>query len=102
MEENGRKVQKVQPSLNNLGMANRDIDPTAQLLTVPGFTPVSGNAGSQDRCSYSLSAKELFQPFDYVMLVGVNRKHLALAATCKLGFHFFDQRSLFRVGLVPV
>src|SRR5271167_1534996 len=90
VKQDGRKVQKIKPGLNDLGMADRDIDSPTQLLTVPGFTPVSGNAGSQDRCSYSLSAKQLFQPFDDVVLIGVNGKDLALAAACELSFHLCD------------
>src|ERR1035441_10795545 len=79
-------------------MADRYINSTAQLFTVPGFPPVSGNAGPQDRRPYSLTSKQLFQPFDNVVLVGVDRKDLALAAASKLGFDFLDQRPLFRVG----
>ena len=46
--------------------------------------------------------KQLFQPFDYVVLVGVDREDLALAAPRELGFHFFDQCPLFGIRFVPV
>ena len=62
MEQDRGKIQKVQSGLDDLGMANRDIDSATQLFAVPGFPPVSGNAGPQDRCAYSLGAKQLFQP----------------------------------------
>src|SRR5664279_2463936 len=83
-------------------MADRDIDSTAQLFAVPGFPPVSGNAGPQNRRSYSFVAEELFQPCGNVVFIGVNRKHLALAAASELGFHLFDQRPLFGIRLVLV
>src|SRR5271157_6384109 len=83
-------------------MADCDINSTAQLLAVPGFPPVSGNAGPQNRRSYSFVAEELFQPCGNVVFIGVNRKHLALAAACELGFHLFDQCPLFCVCFVPV
>src|SRR5208337_991733 len=102
MKQDCRKVQEIQTGLNDLGMADRNIDSTAQLFSVPGFTPVSWNAGPQDRRPYSLSAKQLFQPFDNVVLIGVNRKDLALAAACELGFHFLDECPLLGIRLVLV
>src|ERR1035438_673379 len=92
----------IQSSLNDLGMADCDIDSTPQLLAIPGFPPVGGNAGPQDRRSYSLCAKELFQTFDNVVLVGVNGKDLAFAAACELGFHFFDECPLLCIRFVLV
>src|SRR5271167_3271971 len=102
MKQYGWKVQEIQPSLDDFGMADCNIDSTTQLFTVPSFPPVSGNAGPQDRRSYSLCAKELFQPFDNVVLVSVNRKYLALSPSRQLDSHFLDQRPLFRIRLVLV
>src|SRR5690349_1636222 len=99
MKQDGRKVQQIEPSLDDLGMADCDIDSSAQLFSVPGFPPVSWNTGPQCRSSNALRPKQLFQPFDYVVLVGVDRKHLAFAAPRELTFHFLDQCPLFRVGL---
>ena len=48
MKQDCRKVQKIQPGLDDLGMADGDIDSTTQLLAVLGFPPVSGDAGPQD------------------------------------------------------
>src|SRR5271157_5462350 len=83
-------------------MANCDIDSTTQLFTVPGFPPVSLNAGPQDRRSYSLGAKELFQACGNVVLVGVDSKDLALAAARELALHLFDQCPLFCIRFVLV
>src|SRR5271169_28487 len=52
MKQYGWKVQEIQPSLDDFGMADCNIDSTTQLFTVPSFPPVSGNAGPQDRRSY--------------------------------------------------
>src|SRR5271166_1165656 len=102
MKQDCRKVQQIQSSLNNLRMADRDIDSTAQLFAIPGFPPVSGNTGSQDRRPYSLGAKQLFQPCGNVVLIGVNGKYLALAATRELGFHLCDECPLFCIRFVLV
>src|ERR1035438_8394625 len=83
-------------------MADRYINSTAQLFPVPGFPPVRGNAGPQDRRPYSLTSKQLFQPFDNVVLVSVDGKYLAFAAACELGFHFFDKCPLLRIRFVLV
>src|ERR1035438_3635070 len=89
----------IQSRFHDLGMTDRDIDPTTQLFTIPGFPLVSGNTGSQNRCPYSLGAKQLFQPCGNVVLVGVDRKNLALAATCELGFYFCYQCPLFCIQI---
>src|SRR5271165_479706 len=102
MKQNGGKVQKIQPGLNDLGMADCDIDSTAQLFAVPGLPPVRGNARPQNRRSNSLGAKELFQPCGNVVLIGVNGVDLALATTRELSFYLFDQCPLFCVSFVLV
>ena len=43
--------EKIQSGLDDLGMANRHIDTTPQLLSVPGFPLVSRDAGAQDSCA---------------------------------------------------
>src|SRR5664279_2187612 len=102
MKQYGRKVQEIQPGLNDFGMADCDIDSTTQLLPIPSFTPMRGNAGPQDRRPYSLGAKQLFQTGGNVVLVGVDSKDLALAAACELRFHLFDQCPLFGIRLVLI
>src|SRR5271166_5396939 len=102
MKQNAWKVEEIESGLHDFWMAKCDIDSTAQLFPVPGFPPVRGNAGPQDRRPYSLTSKQLFQPFDNVVFIGVNRKDLALAAASELGFHLFDQRPLFGIRLVLV
>src|SRR5664279_1014635 len=102
MKQYGRKVQEIQPGLNDFGMADCDIDSTTQLLPIPSFTPMRGNAGPQDRRPYSLGAKQLFQPCGNVVLVGVDSKDLALAAACELRFYLFDQCPLFCIRFVLV
>jgi hypothetical protein len=90
MKQERWKVQEIQPGLNDFRVADYDIDSTTQLLAVPGFPPVSGNASPQDRRSHSLGSKQLFQSCGNVVLVGIDRKDLALAAASELGFHFVD------------
>src|SRR5271165_2086967 len=99
VEEDGRKLQQIESGLDQLGMADDDVDPALQLLAVPGLTLMSGDAGPEHAGANPLGPQQLLQPCRHVVLVGVDSEHLALAPTGKLRLDFPDESSLFGINL---
>src|SRR5271157_1527705 len=79
VEEDGRKLQQVESGLDQLGMADDDVDAALQLLAVPGLALMSRHAGPKHARANPLGSQQLLQPCGYVVLVGVDGEHLALA-----------------------
>src|ERR1019366_1281532 len=89
----------IQSGLNDVGMADGDIDSTAQLFTVPGLPFMGGHAGPEHAGANPLGPQQLLQPCGYVVFVGVDGKHLALAPAGKLRLDFPDESSLLGIDL---
>src|ERR1019366_343834 len=69
----------IESGLDQLGMADDDVDPALQLLAVPGLAFVSGHAGPEHAGANPLGSQQLLQPCRHVVLVGVDGEPLALA-----------------------
>src|SRR5271166_1945267 len=96
VEEDGRKLQQVESGLDQLGMADDDVDSALQLLAIPGLASMSGDAGPEHAGANPLGSQQLFQPCRYVVLVGVDGEDLAFASAGKLRLDFLYESSLFR------
>src|SRR5450759_4340050 len=96
VEEDGRELQQVESGLDQLGMADDDVDPALQLLAVPGLAFMSGHAGPEHATANPLGSQQLLQSCRYVVLVGVDGEHLALTAAGKLGLDLPDKSVFFR------
>src|ERR1035438_8334657 len=91
VEEDGRELQQVESGLDQLGMADDDVDSSLQLLAVPGLAFMSGHAGPEHASANPLGSQQLLQPCRHVVLVGVDGEDLAFAATGKLRLDFLDK-----------
>src|ERR1019366_8760013 len=72
VKEDGRKLQQIESGLNQLGMADNDVDPALQLLAVPGLPFMGGHAGAEHTGANPLGSQQLLTPCRYVVLVGVD------------------------------
>ena len=88
VEEDGRKLQQIESGLDQLGMADDDVDAALQLLAVPGLAFMSGHAGPEHAGANPLGSQQLLQPCRHVVLVGVDGEHLAFAPAGKLSLDF--------------
>ena len=102
VKEDGRKLQQVESGLDQLGMADDDVDSALELLAVPGLAFMSGHAGPEHAGANPLGSQQLLQPCRHVVLVGVDGKDLAFAAAGKLSLDFLDESSLFRINLALI
>src|SRR5271166_4581067 len=102
VEEDRRKLQQIESGLDQLGMADHDVDAALELLAVPGLALMSGHAGPEHAGANPLGSQQLLQPCRYVVLVGVDGKDLAFAATGQLSLDFSDESSLFRINLALI
>src|SRR5271157_4242767 len=102
VEEDRRKLQQVESGLDQLGMADDNVDPVLQLLAVPSLTFMSGHAGPEYAGANPLGPQQLFQPCRHIVLVGVDGEHLALAATGKLSLDLLYESSLFGINLALI
>ena len=102
VEEDRRKLQQVESGLDQLGMADHDVNAALQLLAVPGLAFMSGHAGPEHADANPLGSQPLLQPCRHVVLVGVDGKDLAFAATGKLSLDFMNESSLFRIDVALI
>jgi hypothetical protein len=59
VEQNGRKIQQIEASFDNFGMADRNVDSTMQLLSIPGLSPMCRRAGAQNPANVITRYKKL-------------------------------------------
>src|SRR5208283_4344126 len=102
VEEDRRKLQQIESGLDQLGMADHDVDSALELLAVPGLALMSGHAGPEHAGANPLGSQQLLQPCRYVVLVGVDGKDLAFAATGQLRQDFLYESSLFGINLALI
>src|SRR5271157_2327966 len=102
VEEDGRKLQQIESGFDQLGMADDDVDSALQLLAVPGLAFMGGHAGPEQADANPLSSQQLFQPCRYVVLVGIDGKHLALTPTVELPLDFLNESSLLGINLALI
>src|ERR1019366_6702294 len=102
VEEDGRKLQQIESGLNQLGMADNDVDPALQLLAVPGLPFMGGHAGAEHTGANPLGSQQLLQPCRYVVLVGVDGKDLAFTSTVELPLDLLNESSFLGINLALI
>src|SRR5271157_4864028 len=99
VEEDGRKLQQVESGFDQLGMTDDDVDSALQLVAIPGLAFMSGDARPKHAGANPLGSQQLLQPCGYVVLVGVDGKDLAFAATFELPLDLLDESSFLGIDL---
>src|ERR1035438_5337179 len=102
VEEDGRELQQVESGLDQLGMADDDVDSALQLLAVPGLAFMSGHAGPEHASANPLGSQQLVQTGVNVVLAGVDGEHLTFTPARKLSLDFLYDSSLFRISLALI
>jgi hypothetical protein len=74
-------VQEINPSLDNFGMADRNLNSLAHLLCEPSPPPFGGHIGRQHRYADPFPRQNALQPPCDIALPGINGVHVAAAVT---------------------
>ena len=100
VEDDGRKVEKIEAGFDQLGMRDYDLHAFLDLSRIPGFALRCVHARPQNCRANAFVAQNPLQPGRDVVFLRVHREHLAAAPFSEFFLDLLDQFSFFGIKLL--